>query len=59
MKKWSLILALFLCLIAAGGLVVIFRAEKDSAPLENESSGDSSYSGEVAGVELNEKNLIY
>lgn len=59
MKKWSLILALFLCIIAVGGLVVIFRTEKESAPLGNDSSGGSSYSGEVEGVELNESNLIY
>ena len=59
MKKWGLILALILCLVAVGGLAVIFRTGKDSPPSGDDSSGDSSYNGGVEGVELNETNLIF
>ena len=64
MKKWSLVLALFLCLIAVGGLAVVFRTDKDATPADknNNSTGDSFYGeqiGEVDGVDLNENNLIF
>ena len=39
MKKGSLILALFLCLIAVGGLAVLFRANNTETPSDNNSSG--------------------
>ena len=60
MKKWSLILALFLCLIAIGGIAVIFRNE-DSTPSDNknDSTGGSSQEYEVDGIDLNETNLIF
>lgn len=60
MRKWSLILALFLCLIAVGGIVVIVRNE-DSATSDNknDSTGGSSQEYEVEGVDLNDKNLIF
>ena len=60
MKKWSLILALFLCLIAVGGIAVIFRNE-DSTPSDNknDSTGGSSQEYEVDGIDLNETNLIF
>ncbi len=60
MRKWSLILALFLCLIAVGGIVVIVRNE-DSATSnnKNDSTGGSSQEYEVEGVDLNDKNLIF
>lgn len=61
MKKWSLILALFLCLIAVGGLAVVFRSDKDSTPADNNntSTGGSSYGDEIDGIDLNETNLIF
>ena len=60
MRKWSLILALFLCLIAVGGIVVVVRNE-DSATSDNknDSTGGSSQEYEVEGVDLNDKNLIF
>ena len=60
MKKWSLILALFLCLIAVGGIVVIVRNE-DSATSnnKNDSTGGSSQEYEVEGIDLNDTNLIF
>ena len=39
MKKGSLILALFLCLIAVGGLAVLFRSDNTETPSGNNSSG--------------------
>jgi hypothetical protein len=61
MKKWSLILALFLCLIAVGGLAVVFRSDKDSTPVDknDSSAGGSSYGDEIDGIDLNETNLIF
>ena len=63
MKKWSLILALFLCLIAVGGLAVIFRTENNSSPSDNSSSGgnggNGGYESEVEGIDLNETILIF
>ena len=53
-------MALFLCLIAVGGIVVIVRNE-DSATSDNknDSTGGSSQEYEVEGVDLNDKNLIF
>lgn len=60
MKKWSLIVALILCLIAVGGLAVVFRTDKDSTHTDNgNSSGGSSYGDEVEGIDLNETHLIF
>jgi hypothetical protein len=63
MKKWTLILALFLCLIAVGGLAVIFRTDNSSSPSDNSSSGgnggNSRYESEVEGIDLNGTNLIF
>ena len=60
MKKWSLILALFLCLIAVGGIAVIFRNEDSTPSDKNDSStGGSSYGDEIDGIDLNESNLIF
>jgi hypothetical protein len=63
MKKWTLILALFLCLIAVGGLAVIFRTDKSSSPSDNSSfggnGGNGGYESEVEGIDLNETNLIF
>ena len=60
MKKGSLILALFLCLIAVGGLAVLFRADNNETPSDNNSSGgNSGYESEVEGIDLNETNLIF
>lgn len=62
MKKGSLIMALFLCLIAVGGLAVLFRAD-NSTPSDNNSSGgnggNSGYESEVEGIGLNETRLIF
>lgn len=60
MKKWSLVVALILCLIAVGGLAVVFR-EKDSTHTNNNNSsgGNSSYGDEVDGIDLNETHLIF
>ena len=60
MKKGSLILALFLCLIAVGGLAVLFRTDNKTSPSDNNSSGgNGGYESEVEGIELNETNLIF
>ena len=60
MKKGSLILALFLCLIAVGGLAVLFRTDNNASPSDNNSSGgNGGYESEVEGIELNETNLIF
>ena len=61
MKKWSLILALFLCIVAVGGLAVVFRSDKDSTPADktDSSAGGSSYGNEIDGIDLNESNLIF
>ena len=64
MKKGSLILALFLCLIAVGGLAVLFRADNTETPSGNNSSGgndgyNGGYESEVEGIDLNETHLIF
>lgn len=64
MKKGSLILALFLCLIAVGGLAVLFRADNNETPSGNNSSGgnggyNGGYESEVEGIDLNETHLIF
>ena len=48
MKKGSLILALLLCLIAVGGLAVLFRANNTETPSDNNSSGGNGGSGGFA-----------
>jgi hypothetical protein len=63
MKKWSLILALFLCLIAVGGLAVAFRLGKESTPTDKNNNStvgnDSSYNENIDGIDLNETSLIF
>ena len=59
MKKRSLILALFLCLVALGGLTVLLRERKDSTPSKDNSSNGSIFSDEIKGISLNETNLIF
>ena len=63
MKKWSLILALVLCVIAVGGLAVVFRSDKDSTPTDknNNSTGGNggSYNENIDGIDLNETSLIF
>lgn len=59
MKKWSLILALILCLIAVGGLAVIFRTSDSTPSDDNSSTGGSSYGDEVEGIDLSDTNLIF
>ena len=71
MKHWNLILAMILCLIAIGGLAVLFRTEspdkQDSEqssieqPVEdsNDSSTNTTEPVIVDGIELNENRLIF
>lgn len=71
MKHWNLILAMILCLIAVGGLAVLFRTEspdkQDSEqssieqPVEdsNDSSTDTTEPVIVDGIELDENRLIF
>ena len=71
MKHWNLILAMILCLIAIGGLAVLFRTEspdkQDSEqssieqPVEdsNDSSTDTTEPVIVDGIELDESGLIF
>lgn len=71
MKHWNLILAMILCLIAIGGLAVLFRTEspdkQDSEqssieqPVEdsNDSSTDTTEPVIVDGIELDENRLIF
>ena len=71
MKHWNLILAMILCLIAIGGLAVLFRTEsldkQDSEqstieqPVEdsNDSSTNTTEPVIVDGIELDENGLIF
>ena len=71
MKHWNLILAMILCLIALGGLAVLFRTEspdkQDSEqssieqPVEdsNDSSTDITEPVIADGIELDENRLIF
>lgn len=71
MKHLNLILGLILCLIAIGGLAVLFRTEspdkQDSEqssieqPVEdsNDSSTDTTEPVIVDGIELDESGLIF
>lgn len=71
MKHWNLILAMILCLIALGGLAVLFRTEspdkQDSEqssieqPVEdsNDSSTNTTEPVIVDGIELDENRLIF
>lgn len=73
MKKWTLILALILCLIAVGGLAVLFRAEtpndttggqNSSVEFPTDDTGTSDGGGTtddtpIDGIDLNETNLIF
>lgn len=71
MKHWNLILAMILCLIAIGGLAVLFRTEspdkQDSEqssieqPVEdsNDSSTNTTEPVIVDGIELDENRLIF
>ena len=71
MKHLNLILGLILCLIAIGGLAVLFRTEspdkQDSEqssieqPVEdsNDSSTDTTEPVIVDGIELDENGLIF
>ena len=60
MKKGSLILALFWCLIAVGGLAVLFRSDNTKTPSgKNSSGGNGGYESEVEGIDLNETHLIF
>lgn len=61
MKKWSLIIAMVLCVIAIGGLAVVFHNDGDTP--SNRQSGstyvDESYNQDSGGVRLNALNLIF
>ena len=72
MKKWSLILALILCLIAVGGLAVVFSADKPDDTTGGQNSSidtpidDSNSSGvsnahdtSIEVITLKETNLIF
>ena len=61
MKKWSLMLALFLSIVAVGGLAVLFHSEKESTPTDKKDSttGGSAYGDEIEGIDLNETHLIF
>lgn len=61
MKKRSLILGLVLCLIAVGGLAVVFRVDKDSSPSDSNShiSSDGFYGDAVEGIGLDKTNLVF
>lgn len=71
MKHWNLIFAMILCLIAIGGLAVLFRTEspdkQDSEqssieqPVEdsNDSSTNTTEPVIVDGIELDENRLIF
>ena len=71
MKHWNLILAMILCLIAIGGLAVLFRTESpdkqdsEQSSIEqpvkdsNDSSTDTTEPVIVDGIELDENRLIF
>ena len=65
MKKWSLIMALLLCLIALGGLTVLFNEKPLQEDIGNQDSiietpvdgeEDNIQAGEIV---LNENRLIF
>lgn len=71
MKHWNLILAMILCLIAIGGLAVLFRTESpdkqdsEQSSIEqpvkdsNDSSTNTTEPVIVDGIELDENGLIF
>ena len=72
MKHWNLILGLVLCLIAIGGLTVLFRVDTSDKPTNDgqssieqpsdESTGfddDSTESIDVESIELDENGLMF
>ena len=60
MKKEGLILALVLCLVAVGGLAVLFRSDNNKTPSgDNSSGGNGGYESEVEDIELNVTNIIF
>lgn len=71
MKHWNLILAMILCLIAIGGLAVLFRTEspdkqdseqssiEQSVEDSNDSSTNTTEPVIVDGIELDENRLIF
>ena len=71
MKHWNLILAMILCLIAIGGLAVLFRTESpdkqdsEQSSIEqpvkdsNDSSTNTTDPVIVDGIELDENGLIF
>ena len=60
MKKEGLILALVLCLVAVGGLAVLFRSDNKKTPSgDNSSGGNGGYESEVEDIELNVTNIIF
>lgn len=58
MKKIRTILALFLCVIACGGLVVLFRGEKREVS-NNQNDTNVSQKGKVEGVTLDRENIKF
>lgn len=65
MKKWSLIMALLLCLIALGGLTVLFNEKPLQEDIGNQDSIiETPVDGEedniqVGEIVLNENRLIF
>ena len=72
MKKWALILAAILCVIAMGGLAVLFRAETPNDTTDGQNSSVESPTDDtgvsdngttddmpIDGIDLNETNLIF
>lgn len=58
MKKIRTILALFLCVIACGGFVVLFRGEKREVS-NNQNDTNVSQNGKVEGVTLDRENIKF
>ena len=67
MKKWGMILSIFLCMIAIGGLVVLFGEDsslttKEPQKQEQEqkpSQEQGSNTEKVAGIVLSQDYLIF
>ena len=58
MKNIRLILVLFLCVIACGGVAALFRGEKGRVS-KNQNDTSVSQDGEIEGVTLDRVNIKF
>ena len=56
MKKWSLVIALLLCLMAFGGLTALFRMDEDLVPSDKSEISISSNESESSSKDSSKDN---